>query len=708
VRASEPDYEPPITAEPTGHTQPGSQPAIPDYEVLKRIGRGAYGDVWLIRNLLGTFRAAKVVYRRSFEHDQPFEREFRGIQRFEPISHSHDSQVKILHIGRNDEPGYFYYVMELADDANAECKVQNAESADLPSTEGGQRAQAGEGPKGEGRKPNAESTLHSALSTVHSYVPRTLKLELERRGRLPVGECVQIGLSLATALEHLHAHGLIHRDVKPSNIIFVNGRPKLADIGLVTDVEATRSFVGTEGFIPPEGPGTVQADLYSLGKVLYEMSMGRSRLDFPALPANWDELAKDEQQGLLELNEVIVKACEGDPHQRYASAKQMRVELALLEQGRSVRGKRALARRWAVGAKVGLAAAAVALGCLALPFLKGAKHVHRPKLEAQKLYDDGRWYYNQCTPEDHAKAFIKLTKAVQIDPKFPQPYGELIMIYGWGDAPGASNDLQRLQGAREIANKLRAIDPDLAQTHLALSFCHFVERDWRGIEQEIREAIAANPDLAIARFAYCFYLGLEGRTAEAEREGKRAQELEPGVDGRRISAIGAAWPFIAERRFDRAIDQLQQVVKLDWKFAAGHEYLGDCYLAQSNYLAAIEEYRTCALLSHQDPARIAEIYDALRHAYQTEGEQACLRKWIELMLADEALPADKRMLADYSSTAIAGYYARLGEKDKALDELENHFDEPNVWSQIKFEPIFDNLHGEPRYKALVKRAGLEP
>jgi hypothetical protein len=75
-------------------------PVIPDYEVLKRIGGGSYGDVWLARSLLGTWRAVKVVYRNSFEHDKPFEREFRGIQRFEPISLTHESQVKILHLGR--------------------------------------------------------------------------------------------------------------------------------------------------------------------------------------------------------------------------------------------------------------------------------------------------------------------------------------------------------------------------------------------------------------------------------------------------------------------------------------------------------------------------------------------------------------------------------------------------------------------------------
>src|SRR5206468_5379478 len=118
------------------------------------------------------------------------------------------------------------------------------------------------------------------------YIPHTLKLDLYRHGRLPVDECIRIGLALTTALEHLHGHGLVHRDVKPSNIIFVGGVPKLADIGLVASMDATMSFVGTSGFLPPEGPGTPQADIYSLGKVLYEMSMGRDRQEFPKLPAD--------------------------------------------------------------------------------------------------------------------------------------------------------------------------------------------------------------------------------------------------------------------------------------------------------------------------------------------------------------------------------------------------------------------------------------
>src|SRR5512146_1511912 len=92
---------------------------IADHELLQRIGGGAYGEVWLARSVLGEYRAVKIISRAAFDDERPYERELEGIRNFEPISRSHESQVDILHVGRGE--GCFYYVMELADDANAGC-----------------------------------------------------------------------------------------------------------------------------------------------------------------------------------------------------------------------------------------------------------------------------------------------------------------------------------------------------------------------------------------------------------------------------------------------------------------------------------------------------------------------------------------------------------------------------------------------------------
>jgi serine/threonine protein kinase len=139
---------------------------------------------------------------------------------------------------------------------------------------------------------------------------------------------------LTEAPEHLHAEGLIHRDIKPSNIIFVASRPKLADIGLITAAEFSETFVGTEGFVVPEGPGTEAADLFALGKVLYEVATGCDRNRFPSLPEDLDQ--RPDRAALMELNEIWLKACDPDPTRRHASAAALRQDLEELATGRSM------------------------------------------------------------------------------------------------------------------------------------------------------------------------------------------------------------------------------------------------------------------------------------------------------------------------------------------------------------------------------------
>src|SRR4051812_39062604 len=105
-----------------GEWQP-RPPTISNYELLRCIGQGSYGDVWLARSVTGTLRALKIVYRDRFEDSRPFQREVEGIRRFDPISRKDDGLVDILHVGENESEGYFYYVMELADDCSGQSDV---------------------------------------------------------------------------------------------------------------------------------------------------------------------------------------------------------------------------------------------------------------------------------------------------------------------------------------------------------------------------------------------------------------------------------------------------------------------------------------------------------------------------------------------------------------------------------------------------------
>ncbi|MFC4994082.1 SUMF1/EgtB/PvdO family nonheme iron enzyme [Rubritalea tangerina] len=285
-------------------TNPRLDVHIPDHEVLRKIGGGAYGEVWLARGVTGAWRAVKVVWREDFEDERGFEREFEGILQYEPLSRDHPGLVNILHVGRSKEgqEPFYYYVMELGDDFHTGVEINAVE-----------------------------------------YEARTLRSDLVTADGSPLDLdfCLDVAVKLADALAYLHERGLAHRDVKPSNVIFVGGKPKLADIGLVAPRDQ-RTFVGTEGFVPPEGPGSAQADLYSLGKVLYEMMTGKDRLQFPELP---DELPTgDKRKMWLEMNQILCDICEPKLSKRtIISAAQLVTAVQRVQQGKRLRRRRSSA-----------------------------------------------------------------------------------------------------------------------------------------------------------------------------------------------------------------------------------------------------------------------------------------------------------------------------------------------------------------------------
>ncbi len=257
-----------------------SAPPVPEHELIRPIGSGSGGTIWLAKNALGTFRAVKIIQAETSRRRSSFQTELNGVLKFEPVSRLHDGLVDILQVGGGDAAGFFYYVMELADDVDS-----------------------------------------GQVIVPERYVPRTLAHDVKHRGRLPIGECVRLGAAIASALGFLHRHDLLHRDIKPSNIIFVNGFPKLADIGLVSKISEPGRHIGTIGFIPPEGAGTARADVYSLGKVLYEISTGRDRNDYPELPETLTDTAEDRD--LVQFNKIVLNACRADAGRRYQSAEEL-------------------------------------------------------------------------------------------------------------------------------------------------------------------------------------------------------------------------------------------------------------------------------------------------------------------------------------------------------------------------------------------------
>lgn len=250
------------------------------WKLVREIGRGAYGVVYLAKDPDGASAAVKVCVRDAADRER-YERELRGAKLYRTIQ-TGEGLVRMLDLGECERG--FYFAMELADD-------------------------------------------EFGAEEVSAYRPKTLAGIVAGEKALPLESALQLGLALADGLVTLQRHHLLHRDVKPGNVVYVHGRPVLADPGLLVEEDEATSLVGTPGYVPPENFTGAGGDVYSLGLTLKAASFGRSVEDLamgPTLEADTGDVMFPAWWRILN------KATHPDAARRYRSAKALRNDLLSL------------------------------------------------------------------------------------------------------------------------------------------------------------------------------------------------------------------------------------------------------------------------------------------------------------------------------------------------------------------------------------------
>lgn len=302
-------------AEPASKT-PGR---IGPYRILREIGRGGMGIVYEAEHEQLSRRAALKVLPEllslSPRRIRRFLREAKSAARLD-----HPGLARVLEVG--EVSGTWWFAMELVEG----------------ETLGERLRQAVE------------------MGRVHPAEARLWIEGCETRYE----DAAEIGRQLADALEHAHAHGLVHRDVKPQNVLLDElGKVRLVDFGLAKDLgelslTGTGDFMGTPHYCAPEmadrGPDQQidgRADLFAVGCVLYELVAMRRPFDGGSTESILHAVLSDEPRALTsidaavprDLETVIARALEKDPAQRYQTAADLREDLRRFLDGEPIRSK---------------------------------------------------------------------------------------------------------------------------------------------------------------------------------------------------------------------------------------------------------------------------------------------------------------------------------------------------------------------------------
>jgi serine/threonine protein kinase/Flp pilus assembly protein TadD len=580
------------------------------------------------------------------------------------------------------------------------------------------------------------------LYYVMPYVEgETLRTRLSRVGALPVEDAIAIWRDVLDAIGAAHLAGIVHRDIKPENILLSGRNALVADFGIARAVEASTTgadiaspgvTLGTPAYMAPEqmleeASGDHRIDIYAAGLVMYEMLAGKRPFSGLSLVETIDAQrtrvppSLSRQDLPLPIVTLVKQCIEKDPAARPASVESIleKLDRAKIDYPRATNrrllaiasvivaaiaiasftaftflGKPAFTRN---ASRDGLASASGKAGRGSTAF-DGGLHGKRkattperytPNIGAYEWYLRGVDVSLMRTKEGRAQALEYFNKAIALDPKFAAAYAGLASVYlqiGNGDA----NRRELFARSESLAVKAVALDDSLAEPHVALGWVLLATGKMERAEAELKAAVALNPD------APRVHEGLARLYMETGRTSEQLAEARAGLAGDPLSYSAIREMALAlnmNKRCDESLKILAPLKALTPPAVVAGVIAGQCYAYKKMWPQAISEFQWAR---DHGTSSVAPAF--LAYALARAGREVEARKMLSDMLANRT----------YSRGAfgIGIVYAGLRDYDRAFEWLEKGIGEAQS-TQYIFDPMFEDLHHDPRFARLNMYAGFQ-
>lgn len=314
--------------------------------------------------------------------------------------------------------------------------------------------------------------------------------------------------------------------------------------------------------------------------------------------------------------------------------------------------------------------------------------------DAYHLYLKGRTFWHRRFRGQLRNAMECFEQAISLDARFAPAYTGLAACYAtlgvWGFAPPTSV----YPKARELASRGLEIDDVLADAHAVLALVDtFFDWDWKSAERGFAKALDLNPGSALTRLWNGHLLSILGRFDQAFSEMRIAQDLDPLSP---VVTASLGWTYLLAHQYDRALDELNAVLGFDPDNGLAHFYRGYVLAASGKLREAIHTFEK----AREATGGMPWLAESIAWLQGLTGDRRSARAAID--------DAQRRMRSGYvPSSAMAVAHLGSGDDSGVSDWLERALSERDalmVW--IAFLPMFDHLHGQPRFEALLTALGL--